>query len=247
MEVNSQLHVPAALLRGKNIRTHWIGGWVGPRASLDVVEQKKKLIPAEFLTPVVQPKAGRCTDWVMPTVMRLQYFSKIKTHVFNILELELCLLLSGIYQSTITDSREICCRRALIFVFNTIFWSRFIPLPFGRVTYICIHRAHHVNAFLLLCSVSSYQFFHFDISSYLTENGIAKACDMREKKRNASWISAGKPEQKGPLRRVGRGWEDNIKMNLRELGGDGIDWINLTEDMEQWRALVNTAMNFRVP
>jgi hypothetical protein len=60
-------------------------------------------------------------------------------------------------------------------------------------------------------------------------------------------ILVGKPEGKRPLRRPGRRWEDNIKMDLREIGWDGIDWIDLAQDRDQWRALVNTVMNLRVP
>jgi hypothetical protein len=41
-------------------------------------------------------------------------------------------------------------------------------------------------------------------------------------------------------------WEDNIKMDLREVGWGGMDWINLTQDMDRWRALVNAVMNLRV-
>jgi hypothetical protein len=44
-----------------------------------------------------------------------------------------------------------------------------------------------------------------------------------------------------------RRWEDNIKIYLRKIGWGGMDWINLAHDMEQWRALVNTVMNLRVP
>jgi hypothetical protein len=40
---------------------------------------------------------------------------------------------------------------------------------------------------------------------------------------------------------------DNIKVNLREIGWDGVDWVDLVQDREQWRALVNTLMNLRVP
>jgi hypothetical protein len=43
------------------------------------------------------------------------------------------------------------------------------------------------------------------------------------------------------------GWVDNIKMDLREIGRDGMDWIDLAQDRDWWRALVNTVMNLRVP
>jgi hypothetical protein len=66
-------------------------------------------------------------------------------------------------------------------------------------------------------------------------------------KRNAYRILVGKPEEKRPLGRSRRRWVDNIKMDLRERGWDDIDWIDLAEDRNQWRALVNTAMNFWVP
>jgi hypothetical protein len=52
----------------------------------------------------------------------------------------------------------------------------------------------------------------------------------------------GKPEGKRPLGRPRRRWVDNIKMDLREIGWDGVDWIDLTQDRDQWRALVNTVM-----
>jgi hypothetical protein len=56
----------------------------------------------------------------------------------------------------------------------------------------------------------------------------------------------GKPERKRPLRRHRRRWEDNIEMDLREIGWSGIDWIDLARDRDQWSALVNTVMNLRV-
>jgi hypothetical protein len=65
-------------------------------------------------------------------------------------------------------------------------------------------------------------------------------------KRNAYRILVGKPEGKRPLRRRRRRWVDNIKMDLREIGLDGIDWIDLAHDRDQWRALVNTVMDLRV-
>jgi hypothetical protein len=66
-------------------------------------------------------------------------------------------------------------------------------------------------------------------------------------KRNVFRILVGKPEGKRPLGRSRRRWVDNIKMDLREIGWDGMDWIDLAENRDQWRALVNTVMNLRVP
>jgi hypothetical protein len=66
-------------------------------------------------------------------------------------------------------------------------------------------------------------------------------------KRNAYTILVGKPEGKRPLGRRRRRWVDSIKMNLREIGWEGMDWIHLAQDRDQWRALVNTVMNLRFP
>jgi hypothetical protein len=66
-------------------------------------------------------------------------------------------------------------------------------------------------------------------------------------KRNAYRILVGKPEGNRPLRRPRQKWEDNIRMDLREIGWGGMDWIDLAQDREQWRALVNTVMNLLVP
>jgi hypothetical protein len=54
-------------------------------------------------------------------------------------------------------------------------------------------------------------------------------------------------EGKRPLGRPRRRWVDNIKTYLRGIGWDGVDWIELAEDRDHWRALVNTVMNLRVP
>jgi hypothetical protein len=56
-----------------------------------------------------------------------------------------------------------------------------------------------------------------------------------------------KSEGKRPLGRPRRRWVDKIKMDLREIGWYGMDWIDLVHDRDQWRALVNTVMNLRVP
>jgi hypothetical protein len=66
-------------------------------------------------------------------------------------------------------------------------------------------------------------------------------------KRNAYRILVGKPEGKRTLGRPRRRWEDSIRMDLREIGWGGVDWIDLAHDRDQWRALVNTVMNLRVP
>jgi hypothetical protein len=56
-----------------------------------------------------------------------------------------------------------------------------------------------------------------------------------------------KPEGKGPLGRPRRRWEDNINMDLQEVGYGGMDWIELAQDRDMWRALVNAVMNIQVP
>jgi hypothetical protein len=66
-------------------------------------------------------------------------------------------------------------------------------------------------------------------------------------KRNAYRILVGKPEGKRPLGRPTRRWVDNIRMDPKEIGWDVMDLIDVAHNMYQWRALVNTVMNFRVP
>jgi hypothetical protein len=66
-------------------------------------------------------------------------------------------------------------------------------------------------------------------------------------KRNAYRILVEKQEGKRPLGRPRRRCVDNIKMDLRVIGWGGMDWIDLAQDRDQWRALVNTVMSFRVP
>jgi len=56
----------------------------------------------------------------------------------------------------------------------------------------------------------------------------------------------GKPEGKRPLGRHSRKWEDNIKMDLQEVGCGSMDWIELAQDRDRWRALVTAVMNLRV-
>jgi hypothetical protein len=58
-------------------------------------------------------------------------------------------------------------------------------------------------------------------------------------------VPVGKPEGKSPFGRPTHRWEDNIKMDLQEVGGN--NWIDLAKDRDRWRALVNAVMNLRVP
>jgi hypothetical protein len=90
-----------------------------------------------------------------------------------------------------------------------------------------------------------FAFFHsvekFSYSESKMEE-MNRACSTNGEKRNACRVLVGKPEGKRPLRRPRRRWVDNIKMDHRETG-----WYELTENRDQWRALVNTVMNLRVP
>jgi hypothetical protein len=56
-----------------------------------------------------------------------------------------------------------------------------------------------------------------------------------------------KPEGKRPLGRPRHRWKDNIKLDLQDVGCEGMDWIDVTQDRERWWALVNAAMNLRIP
>jgi hypothetical protein len=69
---------------------------------------------------------------------------------------------------------------------------------------------------------------------------------MHGEGRGAYRVLVGRPEGKRPLRRPRHRWEDNIRMDLREIGIDGANWIRLAQDRVQWRAFVNTVMNLRV-
>jgi hypothetical protein len=75
------------------------------------------------------------------------------------------------------------------------------------------------------------------------EGHVARMAEVR----GAYNILVGKPEGRRPLGRPRRRWEDNIKMDLREIGFGDVDWIHWDQDSDRWRVLVNTVMNLRVP
>jgi hypothetical protein len=60
-------------------------------------------------------------------------------------------------------------------------------------------------------------------------------------------VCRGKPKERDDLGRPWCRWEDNIKMDLQEVGCGGVDWIHLAQDRDRWRALVNEVTNIRVP
>jgi hypothetical protein len=76
---------------------------------------------------------------------------------------------------------------------------------------------------------------------------MGRAYSTHGEKLNAYRILVGEPEGKRPQRRPRRRWVDNIKIDLSEIEWVGTDWINLVQDRDQWRALVNTVTNVRVP
>jgi hypothetical protein len=65
--------------------------------------------------------------------------------------------------------------------------------------------------------------------------------------RNAYKHLVGKREGKRPLGRRRCGWEDNIRMDLREIGRENVAWMHLAQDMDKWQVIMNTVMNLRVP
>jgi hypothetical protein len=76
---------------------------------------------------------------------------------------------------------------------------------------------------------------------------MGRACNTNWAKWNVYGILVGKPEGKKLLGRLRHRWANNIKMDLRGIELDGMDWIYLAQDKDQWMALVNTIMNLRVP
>jgi hypothetical protein len=66
-------------------------------------------------------------------------------------------------------------------------------------------------------------------------------------RRGVCRVLVGKPEGERPLGRPRHRWEDNIKVDIKEVGCGGMDWIELAQDRDRWRACVNTVMNLQVP
>jgi len=92
----------------------------------------------------------------------------------------------------------------------------------------------------VLCNISV-------LNDKIEKNEMGVACGAYGGGEWGAQGSGGKPEGKRPLGRPRRRWEDNIKMDLREVGGCCEDWMELAQDRNGWRALVSTVMNLRVP
>jgi hypothetical protein len=73
------------------------------------------------------------------------------------------------------------------------------------------------------------------------------ACSVHEDKRGVYKVLVGKPERKRPLRRSRLRWEDYIKRDLQEVGCVVMDWIDLAQDRDKWRAFIHAVINLRVP
>jgi hypothetical protein len=72
------------------------------------------------------------------------------------------------------------------------------------------------------------------------------ACSTNREGKDVYRVLMGKPEGKRPLGRPRLRWEDNIRMDLQEVGCECMDWIELAQDGERWRAMVNAVMNLRI-
>jgi len=84
------------------------------------------------------------------------------------------------------------------------------------------------------------------LGDQIDNNEMGGACGTHGERRGVYRVLVGKSEGKRPLGRPRRKWEDNIKIDLQEVGCGDMDWIDLAQDRDRWRALVNAVMNLQV-
>ena len=99
----------------------------------------------------------------------------------------------------------------------------------------------------LLLHVTNCKVFHVAVGNVPRRMRWAGHVARIGEDRGVERVLVGKPEGKRPLGRPRRRWEDNIKMDLEEVGGGRGDWMELAQDRDRWRALVGTVRDFRVP
>jgi hypothetical protein len=85
------------------------------------------------------------------------------------------------------------------------------------------------------------------VGDKIEKNEMGGACSADGGREGVYRVLVGTPEGTRSLRRPRRRWEDNIKMDLQEVGCGSMDWIGLAQDRDRWRALVNEVMNLQVP
>jgi hypothetical protein len=152
---------------------------------------------------------------------------------------------------------------------NAIFISRYLLTPWYRILFEKLIATQIVKNILLSYETRSFitmftqarhrRKLHDDeLHSLYSSPNIVRVIKSRRMRwaghvalmgegRGVYRVLVGKPEAKRPLGRPRHRWEDNIKLDLREIGIDGANWILMAQDMVQWRAFVNMVMNLRVP
>jgi hypothetical protein len=85
------------------------------------------------------------------------------------------------------------------------------------------------------------------LGEQIEKNEMSGTCNTYGKRRGVYRGFLGKPEVQKPVGRPRRRWEDNIKVDLQEVECGGMDWVDLSQNRDGWRALVKAVMNLRVP